>query len=185
MRVGFRGHYFGEHAAKCAARPLYIHEFGQCGRDIVDCDLLAIHTGLDSGSEENHRDLGVVEVGREVGHFAGRVLTRHPVGFEEIHQVAAARWKEAIGCRATYRIGVYAELEKLYYDTANAVWKPTWNSTRSLVPISQIVFGTDYPYFFVDQVPELAKRGLSPKDLQAVYSGNAKKLLPRLAKVVA
>jgi len=81
--------------------------------------------------------------------------------------------------------GVYAELEKLYYDTANAVWKPTWNSTRSLVPISQIVFGTDYPYFFVDQVPELQKRGLSPKDLQAVYSGNAKKILPRLAKVVA
>jgi predicted TIM-barrel fold metal-dependent hydrolase len=45
------------------------------------------------------------------------------------------------------------------------------------------LFGTDYPYFFVDQVPELAKRGLSDKDLQAVYSGNAKKLLPRLAKV--
>ena len=80
--------------------------------------------------------------------------------------------------------GVYAELNKLYYDTANAVWKPTWGSVKSLVPTSQLLFGTDYPYFFVDQVPELQKRGLSPKDLQAVYSGNAKKLLPRLAKIV-
>jgi predicted TIM-barrel fold metal-dependent hydrolase len=88
--------------------------------------------------------------------------------------------------KATYAPnGVYAELEKLYYDTANAVWKPTWGGLRSLIPTSQIVFGTDYPYFFVDQVAELGKRGLSPKDLQAVYSGNAKKLLPRLAKVMA
>lgn len=79
--------------------------------------------------------------------------------------------------------GVYAELTRLYYDTANAVWKPTWGSLRSLVPVSQILFGTDYPYFFVDQVPELRKRGLAEKDLQAVYSGNAKKLLPRLAKI--
>jgi 6-methylsalicylate decarboxylase len=79
--------------------------------------------------------------------------------------------------------GIYAELNKLYYDTANAVWKPTWGSIRSLVPTSQILFGTDYPYFFVDQVPELEKRGLPAKDLQAVYSGNAKKLLPRLAKL--
>jgi len=81
--------------------------------------------------------------------------------------------------------GVYAELNKMYYDTANAVWKPTWGSLRSLTPASQLLFGTDYPYFFVDQVPELAKRGMGAKDLQAVYSGNAKKLLPRLAKVVA
>ena len=79
--------------------------------------------------------------------------------------------------------GVYAELTRLYYDTANAVWKPTWGSVRSLIPVSQILFGTDYPYFFVDQVEELGKRGLSAKDLQAVYSGNAKKLLPRLAKI--
>ncbi len=80
--------------------------------------------------------------------------------------------------------GVYAELTRLYYDSANAVWKPTWGGLRSLIPVSQILFGTDYPYFFVDQVEELGKRGLSGKDLQAVYSGNAKKLLPRLAKVV-
>ena len=79
--------------------------------------------------------------------------------------------------------GVYAELQRMHYDTANAVWKPTWGAVRSLIPVSQIVFGTDYPYFFVDQVGELAKRGLSAKDLQAVYSGNAKKLLPRLAKL--
>ena len=79
--------------------------------------------------------------------------------------------------------GVYAELTKLYYDTANAVWKPTWGGVTSLVPTSQILFGTDYPYFFVDQVPELQKRGLPEKALQAVYSGNAKKLLPRLAKI--
>jgi predicted TIM-barrel fold metal-dependent hydrolase len=78
--------------------------------------------------------------------------------------------------------GVYAALRKLYYDTANAAWQPSWDSLRSLIPISQILFGTDYPYFFFDQVGELARRGLAPRDLDAVYHGNAQKLLPRLAK---
>jgi predicted TIM-barrel fold metal-dependent hydrolase len=49
-----------------------------------------------------------------------------------------------------------------------------------LVPISQITYGTDYPYFGFDQVAELQKLGLSVGDLDAIGHGNATRLIPRL-----
>ncbi|HTH97240.1 MAG TPA: amidohydrolase family protein [Stellaceae bacterium] len=78
--------------------------------------------------------------------------------------------------------GILATFAKLYYDTANAAWGPSWPGLRATAPISQILFGTDYPYFFVDQVQELPKRGLNARELSAVYHDNAKRLLPRLGR---
>ena len=49
-----------------------------------------------------------------------------------------------------------------------------------LVPVSQITYGTDYPYFPLDQNVSLAQAELSPDDLKAITSGNAMRLLPRL-----
>ena len=49
-----------------------------------------------------------------------------------------------------------------------------------LVPVSQITYGTDYPYFPLDQHVTLAQAGLSAADLAAIGSGNAMRLLPRL-----
>lgn len=50
-----------------------------------------------------------------------------------------------------------------------------------LVPASQVVFGTDYPYVPVDtQAAALGRLGLSGSDIQAIESGNAKNLIPRL-----
>ena len=49
-----------------------------------------------------------------------------------------------------------------------------------LVPISQITYGTDYPYFALDQNKSLDKLGLSAVDLQAIESGNAMRLVPSL-----
>jgi predicted TIM-barrel fold metal-dependent hydrolase len=49
------------------------------------------------------------------------------------------------------------------------------------VSISQVMFGTDYPYVSVEEnVSDLLKAGLSTADLKAVESENAKKLIPRL-----
>jgi predicted TIM-barrel fold metal-dependent hydrolase len=76
--------------------------------------------------------------------------------------------------------GIFGELARLNYDTANATYAPTMAALLKLVPVSQITYGTDYPYFPLDQNVTLAQAELSPQDLKAIESGNAMRLLPRL-----
>jgi predicted TIM-barrel fold metal-dependent hydrolase len=48
------------------------------------------------------------------------------------------------------------------------------------VPVSQVTYGTDYPYFPLDQNKDFAKLGLSAADIAAIEHGNAMRLLPTL-----
>jgi predicted TIM-barrel fold metal-dependent hydrolase len=50
-----------------------------------------------------------------------------------------------------------------------------------LVPVSQITYGTDYPYFPLDQINSLRQLNLAAADLDAIMSGNATRLVPRLS----
>ena len=77
--------------------------------------------------------------------------------------------------------GIEGELRRLYYDTANATFAPNMAALMKLVPASQITYGTDYPYFALDQFATLKASGLSEADLKAIGSGNATRLIPRLA----
>jgi predicted TIM-barrel fold metal-dependent hydrolase len=76
--------------------------------------------------------------------------------------------------------GVMAELAKLHYDTANATSVPAMAALLKLAPVSQVTYGTDYPYFALDQNKSLQKLGLSAADVQAIESGNATRLIPSL-----
>ena len=76
--------------------------------------------------------------------------------------------------------GIFAELARLHYDTANATSVPAMAALMKLVPVSQITYGTDYPYFPLDQFKQLDKLGLSAADIQAIGSGNTTRLIPRL-----
>ena len=76
--------------------------------------------------------------------------------------------------------GVMAELAKLHYDTANATSVPAMAALLKLVPVSQVTYGTDYPYFLLDQNKDLQKLGLSAADITAIENGNATRLIPRL-----
>jgi predicted TIM-barrel fold metal-dependent hydrolase len=77
--------------------------------------------------------------------------------------------------------GVEAELKRFYYDTAQAAHPYALASLTKLIPISQIVFGTDYPYrTAADHVKGLTDYGFSAADLMAIDRGNAVRLLPRL-----
>jgi len=49
-----------------------------------------------------------------------------------------------------------------------------------LVPASQITYGTDYPYFPLDQIASLRHIGFSPDEMQSIESGNAIRLISRL-----
>jgi 6-methylsalicylate decarboxylase len=77
--------------------------------------------------------------------------------------------------------GIEAEFRRLYYDTANATHPAAMASLMKLVPISQITYGTDYPYFPLDQINALRQQNLAAGDLDAIMSGNATRLVPRLS----
>jgi predicted TIM-barrel fold metal-dependent hydrolase len=76
--------------------------------------------------------------------------------------------------------GIFGELARLYYDTANATFAPTMAALLKLVPVSQVTYGTDYPYFPMTQMSYLKNGGLSETDLQAIGTDNATRLVPRL-----
>ena len=78
--------------------------------------------------------------------------------------------------------GVMHELTRLHYDTANAYFPATMTGLLKFVPASQVLFGSDYPYFTLEQnVDGLAEIPLSDTDRRAIDRGNAGRLLPRFA----
>ena len=78
--------------------------------------------------------------------------------------------------------GVMHELTRLHYDTANASFGPTMAALLKFVPMSQVVFGSDYPYYSLEEnVGLLAEVPLSDGERQAIDRGNAARLMPRFA----
>jgi predicted TIM-barrel fold metal-dependent hydrolase len=78
--------------------------------------------------------------------------------------------------------GVVAELQKLHLDTVNVTNEASMAALQKFVKSTQIVYGTDFIYFNNDQLDALDERHLSAKDHELILSGNAKRLIPRLAK---
>ena len=77
--------------------------------------------------------------------------------------------------------GIDHELKRLHYETANATAAPAMAALLAYVPISQILFGTDYPFVSVAENREgLAKTSLAPDARAAIQYGNALRLIPRL-----
>lgn len=72
-----------------------------------------------------------------------------------------------------------AALRRFYYDTAAAAIAPPMLALRQVVPISQILFGTDYPYGPAGTVArQLRESGVFNADeIAAIEYGNAEKLL--------
>jgi predicted TIM-barrel fold metal-dependent hydrolase len=77
--------------------------------------------------------------------------------------------------------GIDFELKRLHYETANAAYAPNMAALLKYVPVSQVLFGTDYPYVSVaENVSDLSKAGLSVDDLKAIERDNAVRLIARL-----
>lgn len=90
-----------------------------------------------------------------------------------VQMMAVPKYKDFTGA------GVMAELRRFYYDTAQASNPIAMASLTRMVAVSQIVFGTDYPYRTgIEHVTGLA--GIfGPDDLKLIDRENALKLLPR------
>ncbi len=77
--------------------------------------------------------------------------------------------------------GVDYELRKLHYDVALACFKPALAALFAYIPESQILLGSDYPFSSVAlSTKGLEEHGLSKEMLDAIYSGNIERLIPRL-----
>lgn len=78
--------------------------------------------------------------------------------------------------------GFRAEAAKYFYDTAQSANDVSMRALRTVVPMSQIVFGTDFPFRTADEhVQRLIKGGVfSEAELRMIYRSNALGLLPRL-----
>ena len=76
--------------------------------------------------------------------------------------------------------GIDHELRKLHYDVALQANRPALAALFAYVPTTQVLLGSDYPFgTSADGISGLEKYELKPGDLEAIYCGNAERLLPR------
>jgi 6-methylsalicylate decarboxylase len=77
--------------------------------------------------------------------------------------------------------GFAAEAAKFYYDTAQAFSPAAMSALKKIVPVSQIVFGTDYPFrTSAEHVVGLKECGVfNAKEIAAIERENVLKLVPR------
>jgi len=83
--------------------------------------------------------------------------------------------------------GVEYELKKLYYDAVSTANNPqAFGALSGLVPASNILLGSDFPYWSVERtIGGLNAAKLSAADRSAIEFGNAAALFPRLAERIA
>ena len=76
--------------------------------------------------------------------------------------------------------GIEAEFRRLYYDTANATHPSSMAALLKLVPSSQVVFGSDYPYVPIDtQLKAIDRLDISDAVKEAIKFKNAQSLLKK------
>ena len=77
--------------------------------------------------------------------------------------------------------GVLPALNRFYYDTAQAAHPYAMSSFKQVVQLSQLLFGTDFPYVSAALTAKgLQSCGFAEQELAGIYRGNAVRLLPRL-----
>jgi len=73
-----------------------------------------------------------------------------------------------------------AQLKRFYYDSAQSTSPVLLQSLKMLVPPSQFVFGSDWPFANpAAQATALQSSGLSAEELRGLYRNNAVKMLPK------
>lgn len=78
--------------------------------------------------------------------------------------------------------GIEQELKRHYFDLAGTANKPAVAAISSIVPVSQLLMGSDNPYVPLSETAhDLRTLGFSSADLQAIGRTNALTLLPTLS----
>jgi 6-methylsalicylate decarboxylase len=76
---------------------------------------------------------------------------------------------------------ILRELRKMYYDTAQSSNPVAMAALRKVVPVSQILYGTDYWYRTAAETHRGLDAGkvFSTEELRAIYRTNTERILPR------
>jgi predicted TIM-barrel fold metal-dependent hydrolase len=121
-----------------------------------------------SGTSQRYKDINWIfsHGGGALTSFAERL---------QIQMVSTPPYKD----KFTREI-VDGELRRFYYDTAQVSNAVTIGALAKLVPISQIVYGTDYPYRTGLEHVKGLSAAFSGADLMAIDRENALRILPRL-----
>ena len=79
--------------------------------------------------------------------------------------------------------GSLSEIKRLYFDVATSTNPVSLSGLLQLVPATQVMFGTDYPFVASIRytLDPLRDHGLGATDLSAIESGTALRLFPRFA----
>ncbi len=112
-----------------------------------------------------------------IGRIAGAEAAYLQEGGVVRPGAAAARTSEAMPR------GPLPQMREFYYDTSSVENPVALGALRKLVPVTQILFGTDFPFGSgaASHIRNLEASGvLNPAELRAVYRDNPARLLPRL-----
>jgi predicted TIM-barrel fold metal-dependent hydrolase len=123
-----------------------------------------------SGASQRYSDINFI-----FSHGGG-VLTAVAERLE-IQMVSIPPWKGKVT-----RETVNHELRRFYYDTAQVSNSVTIRALAQLVPTTQIVFGTDYPYRTGIEHVNGLKKAFGPAVLKGIDRDNALRILPRQHK---
>jgi predicted TIM-barrel fold metal-dependent hydrolase len=121
-----------------------------------------------SGTSQRYKDINWI-----FSHGGG-ALTSFAERFQ-IQMVSTPPYKDKFT-----REMVDGELRRFYYDTAQVSNAVTIGALAKLVPISQIVYGTDFPYRTGLEHVKGLSANFSGADLLAIERENALRILPRL-----
>ena len=77
--------------------------------------------------------------------------------------------------------GVLHELQKMYYDTAQASNPVAMRALRTVVPVTQILFGTDYWYRTAGETGKglTTNQVFNAAELKMIDRGNVERIIPR------
>jgi predicted TIM-barrel fold metal-dependent hydrolase len=77
------------------------------------------------------------------------------------------------------RADVEKQIGRFYYDTAAIPNDVTLAAVKKMVPVSQILYGTDYPYRKATDYTAALLKNFTPDELRAIDRDNALRLVPR------
>lgn len=126
---------------------------------------------IESGTAERYPDIRFVfsHAGGTISALAGRYLKE---------QVASQALRSP--AETNTRLG---QLRRFFYDTAGSANIVNMQALKMIVPLSQVVLGTDYPWFTAATIlGGLADAGLSAAELRGIERENALRLLPQYGR---